>query len=238
MKRAFSLVEMMVGLLISLILVSLMAVFFGDVSYIFQDHKTTIRDRSQLQRNLLIMSRELMEVGYGTKEIDDQAAKVEVKDLYGNSNYEWFVDVQSNGSFPALSFWTSSENMDTLSSQDDTLDINWTQFTYQIQSVNHPVTQEAVPTLMKNGLPFIFGINQFTIELGVDLDDDGLVSEVEWTQDYPEDEAAKANVYPKLRKIRISTTTGTLQASKENANNEVIYNRMSQEIFLRNRRAA
>ena len=235
MKKGFSLIELMVGLVVSLILIGMMAVFMGDVSYVFQDQKANVRARGQLQRNLLLMSREIMEAGYSTQEKEDKPAQIEMEDSSGNKVYPWFLEVtEDDNGFPVMSYWTSTDSMDTLSSADDMVQIQWTQVVYQMGVVNHPVTGEAVRTLLKNGIPYIFSTSEFSVELGLDLDGDGLIAEDEWSEQYPEDETEKALTYTALKMLRVSITTDTKQASKKN-DNDVVQNRMSQEIFLRNR---
>lgn len=60
-NKAFSLVELMVGLLVNLFLVAAIAAFMGSTSYGFQKHKQVVMDRGHLRRNLAMMSREIME---------------------------------------------------------------------------------------------------------------------------------------------------------------------------------
>ena len=236
MKKGFSLIELLVGILIGLILIGMMAVFMGDVSYVFQDQKMMVKDRGQLQRNMLIMSRELMEAGYRTQEKNDRPGQIERVDELGNTVYDWFLEADRDADgFPVVVFWSSPNDMDLLASQDETLDVAWNQTTYQVGQLNHPVTGEPINALLKNGVPFIFGVTDFTFELGLDPDENGLVEDLDWIEEYPESEDEKLATYPMLKKIRMRITSATKQASKKNDDPNV-YNSITQEIYLRNRR--
>lgn len=69
MKRAgFSLIELLIGLVISLFLAFGMTFFVGNASYGFHSHKSIVKDRGQLKKGLHILSHELMEIGIDADE--------------------------------------------------------------------------------------------------------------------------------------------------------------------------
>jgi prepilin-type N-terminal cleavage/methylation domain-containing protein len=224
-KQGFTLLELLVGITISLFLVSGMAVFLGNASYGFQSHKAVVKDRGELKRSLNILARDLMEAGVNA----DEDGKIIV-----DASTEFFMDYDNTGidNTAILGYWRPMDTMDTLCSQDPTIVLNWTYVGYQLADWGDPFTGAPILILERNGDPFITGVTDFQVALGVDFDDDGVISADlgEWVTTPPADATEAEAIYGGLRKIRVTVTSETAIIDGDNINNTI-----SQEIYLRNR---
>lgn len=225
MKRAgFSLIELLIGLVISLFLAFGMAFFVGNASYGFHSHKSIVKDRGQLKKGLHILSHELMEIGIDA----DEDGRIVI-----GANSVFYIDLASDALGNAvLTYWIPNDDMDRLASADPTVVYSWDQVEYRLALRPMPVTGDQVLTLLRNGVPVVIGVDNFGVELGVDLNDDGIIDELadEWIQDPPLTQNERELVYGKLLKLRL-----TLANRTQIQDGDPVVNRTTQEIYLRNR---
>ena len=109
--KGYTLIELLVGLVISLMLISAMTMFMGNASYSFQTNKSVVQDRGELRRSLAMLTRDLMEIGVNA----DEDGIIAI-DTFS----EYFVEFDNSGpgGSAVLSYWRCVNDMDALSSQD------------------------------------------------------------------------------------------------------------------------
>ncbi|MCB1042424.1 MAG: prepilin-type N-terminal cleavage/methylation domain-containing protein [Acidobacteria bacterium] len=226
MNRGFTLIELMIGLLIGMFLAAAMTFFIGNASHNFQGHKNIVKDRSHLKKGLYVLSRELMELGVYA----DESGYIVINDA---NVFYMDLDADVNGN-NFITYWRPSSDMDTLASQDPDRDPGWFQVRYDLAQRTDPVTGQQRDALQRDGVPVLFGIQEFHIELGADLNGDGLIVEDdgEWIDTPPVTVADRELIYGSLIKIRL-----TLANETPVVDGAPILNRISQEIYLRNRGA-
>ncbi len=223
-NRGFSLIELLVGILISLFLAAAMSFFIGNASYEFQSHKSIIKDRGHLKKAMHILSRDLMEIGV----FADERGIVDI-----NGTEEFFLDVTDDGSGNMIAdYWVPDETMDNLASADPAVTFSWDTVSYQITDVTDPVTGATLTALTRDGVPVLFGLDVFTIELGADLDGDKIIDESlgEWIDTPPTTNDEKESIYGSLLKLRV--TLGNRTPIQDGT---PVVNSITQEIYLRNR---
>lgn len=225
-QSGFSIIELLIGLSISLLLVSAMAVFIGEASYGFQSQKDVTRDRGQIRRSLSLLARDLMEIGVGA----DENGQI----MVGATQHFFFeFDKSGPNGTAVVNYWQVTDSMDVLASQDPAVTRSYVPVNFVINdNRTDPVTGDAIMVLERNAEPFLIGVSDFQITLGVDLNDDGIISEDtgEWIADPPVSEAEKQQVYGRLKKIRLSVSSQTPVLD-----GQTVVNTITQEVLLRNR---
>lgn len=224
-KRGFSLVEQLVGLGVGVFLISGMASFLGSASHSFQGNKTLVQDRSELLRGFSVISRDLMGIGLGATADGMTQNEAEPEFFVSFSKTEKALST-------TLSYWVVTSDMDALANADPTKPgYSWQQITYTVDAdAVDPYTGDTINLLRRNGDPFILGVTEFSVVLGVDANDDGTVSEEEWVSEPPADDAEAKAMYGALRMVRISLSKQSL-----NGDGDEYESHMEQNINLRNR---
>lgn len=224
-KQAFTLMELLVGMLVSMILLGAMATFLGDASYTFQEHKAVLTDRSQLQQAMMSISRDLMFVGQSAD--DDGVFEYEGLDT-------WFLSIENDGDASlgtSLTYYRVYESMDYAASADDGKAYTWFPVTFAVdKNAKDPITKESMNILTRNGEPFLLGVTEFSLAFGIDSDSDGTIADGEWVTDVPADDATKNTVIGGATQIRLTLGRQTLTADGQTLENTLV-----RDIKLRNR---
>lgn len=224
--KAFTLTELLVGLLISMFLAGAMATFVGDVGYTFQENKSMSRDRGQLQQALDSLTRDLMFVGANADEFGV---------FFNEGNATWFLDMGNDGDpnlGTRLSYYRLREDIDHVASAEENKEYSYYTITYDVDTNGRdPITGDPVNILTRNGQPFLIGVSQFSLEFGVDSDGDGIVSAEEWTREMPTDAATKNATIGSMRSLRVTLARTTTTIDEDRTEEHVL----KREIMLRNR---
>lgn len=224
--KAFTLTELLVGLLVSLLLAGAMATFVGDVGYTFQENKAIMQDRSQLQQAMVSISRDLMFVG---QQADEDGVFVE------DGESKWFLDMGNDGDAllgTRLTYYRQREDMDYVGDASDGKTYSYFSVTYDVdKTAKDPITGESLNVLTRNGDPFLIGVSEFSLTFGVDSNDDGIVADDEWTTEMPGDAETKNATIGGMRIIRVTLARETKTIDSDRTEEHVLV----RDIQLKNR---
>lgn len=221
-QQAFSLTELLVTMLISLLLLSGIAVFIGETSYDYHATQNLAQDRWQLQRNMRRLAREIMEAGQG--------AATGYQLTLEDGTQVPFIGLTTVNGFPSVTYYMTDTSLDELASARTEIDPVYSvvNLSYSPEVTNPYDPEGTVPALMRNGVPYILNVKDVQVWLGVDANDDGNVGDDEWTQTFPEPD--DEDTYTNLYQIRLIVTTSTLGRNGKETVNELV-----RDIYLRNR---
>lgn len=236
-KQGFTITELMVGMLVSLMLLSAMAVFLGDAGYVFQKSKALVSDRTQLQQAMFSLSRELRYLEYGQywDENDDKLVQSMLVTHNGEDEYfmNLFNDDLSNPVGCNFSFLRRLDDIEKANDQKSdptTLNSTYQLYEYVVDTESvDPITKEAVNILRVNGHPILMGVSEFSIALGYDTDGDNNVSGDEWV--YHLDEDNRETMLESATRLKITLARNTITSD-----GDTVENRLVRELLLRNRR--
>lgn len=226
-RKGFTLVELMIGLLVSLLLIVAMGTFLGNVGYLFQEQKSLLKDRAELQRALAYITRDVMDVGY---QVDEATGRMTV-----NGNAVYYMEIRDNGGAADLNtnfgYFKMTDSVDTIANAPAGTAFNYNLVTYQVNTnFNNPVTGAQTNVLMRNGEPFLLGLSEFTVGIGYDVDENGVIDELEWAYDPPTTAEAKDVLYSNASQLRI-----TLAKESLDQDGNLVESVLTREILLRNR---
>ena len=167
-KQAFTLSELLVGLVIGLLLTTAMMSFTSSIVFDFHNQRDIVNDRSVLKQIMNGLSEDLVQVGYEA----DANGQVTI-----NNALEDFVTIEEGDVGDRLVYWVPTASIDDITSARPGMDLGWQEVIWERQLLLDPIFNIRLPCLVRiirdeNGAelsnePVLTHVRNFVPEVGL-----------------------------------------------------------------------
>ncbi len=204
-NAAFTITELMVGMLVTFFLSTAMLVFTNNVVYDFQTQRTTVTDRTTIKHVMSAFQDELLQAGYGAERNGEFKVRgADLKDFLS-------IEKDDNGDF-VLQIRLLANDLEDIASAQEGFVPDWQTVFYEFGNPQvDPATGQRVEYLQRRTLnegtgeesteTVLLGVTGFTLEYGL-LDGT-------FHGELPENEVEQEEFFNNIRSLRISLTTET-----------------------------